>query len=884
MNPPPLRLLIVEDEAAHVEAIRRAFDQAATKADIQSAGTLREYRERIAAQPPDLALMDLNLPDGRASEVLTHPPADAPFPILVMTAFGSEQIVMELAKAGALDYVVKSPGAFAAMPQTVARALREWQLLQREKRAEERLRLQASALDAAANAIVITDPAGNIEWVNPAFTRLTGYAFAEVFGQNPRALKSGRHDAAFYADLWQTILAGRVWRGEMLNKRKDGTLYSEEMTITPVRDDAGKIANFVAIKQDITERKRAEKTLQDSESRYRHLFENNPHPMWVYELETLAFLAVNEAAVGHYGYSREEFLRMTLKDIRPAEEIPALLESVSRSSPGLEKSDSWRHRKKDGTLIDVEIVSHPVEFEGRRAKLVLANDITERKRDQEMMRASEVRYRRLFEAAKDGILILDAGTGMIVDVNPFLIELLGFPREVFLASKVWEMGCFKDILANQARFVELQQIEFMRYDDKPLEAADGRRVPVEFVSNVYQVNHHKVIQCNIRDITERKQAEVALQESEQNFRALAEVVPQIVWATRPDGWNIYFNQRWVEYTGLTLEASYGHGWNTPFHPDDQKRSWDTWQQATQQGAVYSLEARLRRADGIYRWWLVRGEPLRDTTGKIVKWFGTCTDIDDLKRAEGEIRRLNTDLERRVQERTTKLEEANKELESFSHSVSHDLRAPLRHVQGYVEMLTEAAAGQLSGEARRYLQVITDASVEMGQLIDDLLAFSRMGRAEMNEGCVHLDRLVRDTIQGLEMATRGRNIVWKIAPLPPVLGDPSLLKQVLANLMGNAVKYSRPRDPAEIEIGGAGQEDGRLILFVRDNGAGFDMRYAHKLFGVFQRLHRAEEFEGTGIGLANVRRIITRHGGRTWAEGKVGEGATFYFTLKPAAAT
>jgi len=198
------------------------------------------------------------------------------------------------------------------------------------------------------------------------------------------------------------------------------------------------------------------------------------------------------------------------------------------------------------------------------------------------------------------------------------------------------------------------------------------------------------------------------------------------------------------------------------------------------------------------------------------------------------------------------------------------------------MLSQEAGDQLSEQGRRYLKTITDASQEMGELIDDLLAFSRMGRIEMRAVSVELDTLVREALRGLESATSGRNIVWKIPALPAVQGDPAMLRQVFANLLGNAVKYTRPRDPAQIEVGCAGEEAGRIILFVRDNGVGFDPQYAHKLFGVFQRLHRADQFEGTGIGLANVRRIIARHGGRTWAEGKVDEGATFYFTLKPSA--
>lgn len=252
-----------------------------------------------------------------------------------------------------------------------------------------------------------------------------------------------------------------------------------------------------------------------------------------------------------------------------------------------------------------------------------------------------------------------------------------------------------------------------------------------------------------------------------------------------------------------------------------------------------------------------------------------------KRAEEEIRTLNRELESRVAERTAQLLAANKELESFSYSVSHDLRAPLRHIEGYVGMLERATNGSLSTEAQHCLETIVAASVEMGQLIDGLLAFSRMGVGPMNEVRVDFAALLGEVVRRMQVATPGRRIAWEIAPLPEIVGDPSMLRQVLANLVDNAVKYSKNRERSVIEVGVAGDEKGRSVFFVRDNGAGFDMRQYHKLFGVFHRLHRAEEFEGTGIGLATVRRIIERHGGRTWAEGAVDAGATFYFTLQPA---
>jgi light-regulated signal transduction histidine kinase (bacteriophytochrome) len=291
-----------------------------------------------------------------------------------------------------------------------------------------------------------------------------------------------------------------------------------------------------------------------------------------------------------------------------------------------------------------------------------------------------------------------------------------------------------------------------------------------------------------------------------------------------------------------------------------------------------MEFRIIDKSGSEHWIAHACRPITGADGKYLGRRVSNRDITERKKADMVIQDLNESLKRN----TVELEAANKELEAFSYSVSHDLRAPLRHVQGYVDMLTREAEGQLSERGRRFLKTITDASKEMGHLIDDLLAFSRMGRTEMREITVNFDVLVQDTLRGMEMATGDRHIVWKIAPLPAVQGDPAMLKLVFDNLLGNAVKYTRPRDPAVIEVGRDGEEDGRLILFVRDNGVGFDPQYAHKLFGVFQRLHRADEFEGTGIGLANVRRIIARHGGRTWAEGKVGEGATFYFTLKPEA--
>jgi PAS domain S-box-containing protein len=375
---------------------------------------------------------------------------------------------------------------------------------------------------------------------------------------------------------------------------------------------------------------------------------------------------------------------------------------------------------------------------------------------------------------------------------------------------------------------------------------------------------------------ERQRLDQRLRDQQFYTRSLLESNIDALMAIDPRGIITDVNRQTEVLTGCTRDELIGAPFKDYF--TDPIRAEAGIKRVLSEGKVTNYELTARAIDGRETVVSYNATTFHDRSRRLQGVFAAARDMTELKRFEHTLRQNEVQRERDARH-AKELGAVNEELEAFSYSVSHDLRAPLRHIHGYVEMLRAATEGQLSPKATHYLKTITDASVEMGELIDDLLDFSRVGRVDVARAPVDLNELVKTVIGGLEMATRHRAIVWDVAPLPEVAGDAALLKQVFTNLIDNALKYSRTRDPATIAIGCAGDELGRAVLFVRDNGVGFDMQYAHKLFGVFQRLHRPEEFEGTGIGLATVRRIVGRHGGRTWAQGALNQGATFSFTLE-----
>ncbi|HYK82686.1 MAG TPA: PAS domain S-box protein [Gemmatimonadales bacterium] len=383
----------------------------------------------------------------------------------------------------------------------------------------------------------------------------------------------------------------------------------------------------------------------------------------------------------------------------------------------------------------------------------------------------------------------------------------------------------------------------------------------------------KLLWRAIRHAIERKRGEDRI----QWLTKAVEQSPASVLITDTTGRIEYVNERFTLITGYTAAEVIGQtprilkSGNTP--AAEYHRLWTT----IRNGGEWRGELQNRRKNGELYWDAALISPIRNAAGVMTHFLAVQQDITERKQAEEEIRRLNATLEHRVAERTSELAAANQDLEAFTYSVSHDLRAPLRQVNGFVRILVEELEAQVEGAARHYLQRIREGAEHMGRLVDDLLNLARVGRQPLQPRKTPLRGIVDRVVANLESELADRRVEWRVTDLPTVDCDPGLLDVVFTNLLANAAKYTRARAPAVIEVGQT-THDGEPVLFVRDNGVGFDMKYADKLFGAFQRLHRADEFEGTGVGLATVQRIIHKHGGRIWAEAELNRGATFYFTL------
>ena len=638
--------------------------------------------------------------------------------------------------------------AFAALAWWSARSLDRADTERRA--AEQALRTTQARLQqvlASTTAVIygnrVNGTSFSPSWVSENITRMTGYDVPAAMDRawwldhlhpDDRARVLGEVPALFRQDRLTT---------EYRFRHADGTYRWVRDESRLVRDARGAPLEVFGAWVDITERRRAEEALRESEERYRLLFDRNPLPGWVFDLETLRFLAVNDAAVESYGYSREAFLAMTVADIRPPEDVAALQDAVRRAVREHPSGGTWRHRKKDGTIIEVEITPHKLTYAGRPAELVLARDITERKRAEEALRTSEERFRILAATANDAIVSAD-GRGHITYFNPGAERMFGYAAGEIAGRELTVLMPERFYDGHRAGLARYLATGEARVVGKTVELVGRRRAgtefPIELSLASWRREHEVAFTAIIRDVTERRHA----------------------------------------------------------------------------------EAELRRY-------------------------------------------------------ATQLEAANAELDAFAYSVSHDLRAPLRSIDGFSLALLEDSGERLDQGGRDHLKRVRAATQRMGVLIDDLLRLARVSRTELQRAPVDVSALARSVVAELARGAPERQVEVAIADGLVADADPRLLRVVFENLLGNAWKYTGKQPGGRIEVG-TGQRDGERAFHVRDDGVGFDMAYAGKLFGAFQRLHSGAEFEGTGVGLATVQRIVHRHGGRVWAESAVGQGATFYFTL------
>ena len=821
----------------------------------------------------------------------------------------------------------------------------QWEIAER-KRAEEGVEQALITSEAALRAlgnqkfaldqhaiVAVTDIQGTITYVNDKFCTISQYSREELMGQNHRIVNSGHHPKEFFRQMYGTIGDGRVWRGEIKNRAKDGSIYWVDATIVPFVGANGKPWQYVAIRTDITERKRAEEVRE----RLAAVVESSDDAIIGKTLEGV-ITAWNSGAEKVFGYSVAEVLGKPMLMLFPPDRLDEEADILARIRQGksVEHFETVRVRK-DGGKIDVSVTISPIRDSSGVivGASKIARDITERKQAEEAVKKSlatrEAALRELadqkFALDEHAIVAVTDVQGTITYVNHKFCaisqyskeELIGqnhrilnsghHPKEFFQQmyhtianGKVWHGEIKNRAKDGSIYWVDATIVPFLGADGKPLQYV-AIRTDITGSKLAAEALAVQALELS-RQAEELARSRRALEAQTLTLQSVLDSIAEGLAATDEQGkfviWNPAAerilgmgatdlpNQKWTAHYGLFLTDTV-----TPF-PSDQLPI-----VRAIRGEVSTTEMFVRNpelAEGV--WIEVCAGPMKDKHGVVCGGVAAFRDITQSRANEREIRKLNDELEQRVVQRTAQLETANKELEAFSYSVSHDLRAPLRHIGGFSKMLVEEFGPTLDPTAQHYLDRIQAGAHKMGLLVDELLNLARVGRRALTLQPTKLSEIVAEVIAILQPESEGRQVEWVIADLPVVECDPVLVKQVFQNLLANALKFTRPGGgvgggaragtpaatqgtpvPTRALIEVSYREgDGQLVFMVRDNGIGFDMKYVDKLFGVFQRLHSSEDFEGTGIGLATVHRIVQKHGGRVWVEAEADKGAAFYFTL------
>jgi PAS domain S-box-containing protein len=736
-------------------------------------------------------------------------------------------------------------------------------------------------LGSVSDGVVVADTNGKFLFFNEAAERFVGFgaidASADQWSQQYGIfLPDGV--TLFPAEELPLV---RAMRGENVDAVElfirnanvpDGRLLS--ISGRPLKREDGALQGGVVVLHDITERKRAEEAVRQSEARYHLLFDSNPHPVWVYDLQTLAILDVNQSAVRNYGYPREEFLSLTIKDIRPPEDVPALLESAMKAPPDTESAGVWKHCKKDGTLIDVEITSHPLVYGVKNARLVVATDITTRKRAEAALQTSEEKFRSVVQTANDAIVTADSH-GSITDFNRGAEAIFGYSAQEVIGKPL--------AVLMPDRFKEPHQRGFKRYLEtgeahvigKTVELAakrkDGTEFPVELSLSSWKTRNGLFFTGILSDITSRKNAEEALRQSEERFRLLvSEVTDYAILVLDPEGRIASWNAGAERIKGYKRDEIIGQHFSRFYPKEDVEQGKPAYELkvAAEQGRFEDEGWRVRK-DGSPFWANVVITALRDATGRL-RGFGKVTrDVTERKRTHELLMQAKEEAER-----------GSKFKDQFLSTMSHELRTPLNAVLGFSDLLADERYGPLNDRQQRYVAHIHTGGKHLLKLISDILDLSKIeaGRMELAREDVTVSSAFSEVISALYPLAEKKSqaLLPQVEPHIHVHADAMRFKQVLMNLVANAIKFTP--EGGRIELA-ARQVDNQVRVEVRDNGPGIPPDQQQRIFEAFVRLTQTgSATEGTGLGLAITSRLVELHGSKLGIESRPGEGSCFYFSL------
>jgi PAS domain S-box-containing protein len=711
--------------------------------------------------------------------------------------------------------------------------------------------------------------------VNDGFTDTFEYSEEEIIGKTP-----------FDISIWHNVDERKLFinglKAEGKVRNFETKFYTKSRRLIDCLISATTISlegvdHVISNTRDISYRKNAELALLDSEKRFRTLYENATIGIYRTTLDGKILMA-NPALVKMLGFSSfDDLAHRNLEEEGYEPDYPRakFLETLEKEGKIIGLESAW-HQRDGNTLYVRENASVIRDADG---KILYydgnVEDITYWKQAEQALRESEERFSKSFRTSPISFMIANIEDGRIIEINDAFSSISGFTREEALGNTTLNMKIWVHEEDRKHIIDSLREGNAILHQETLLQAKDGNVSTVLLSAQVIKLANRNCIISSIEDITKRKEAEDELRIQSEIMSHMAEAVYLV---RMEDGIIVYTNSKFEELFGYgpgDMTGKHVSIVNAPAEKSPEQTAIEIMNQLDKKG-FWTGEVLNIKKDGTVFWSHANVAIFNHSKyGKVL--VSVQEDITDRKNAEFQIKKLNEELEVRVIQRTQLLEAANKELEAFSYSVSHDLRAPLRSVHGFTKILLEDYEANLDEEGKRICGVISSSATQMGELIDDLLSFSRIGRSSLNPSVIDMKKMAMVIFEGMTSPAERKRIKLNIGKLQKAFGDVALFGQVWTNLISNAIKYTSKNDVSEISIGSKITGD-MIIYFIKDNGVGFDMQYAHKLFGVFQRLHSEAEFEGNGVGLAIIQRIILKHGGKVWAEGEVGKGATFYFSL------